>query len=130
MMKQMQQLGTRIIAHLLILSLLCGSMVPGRLLYAQAVDDYVAGEVVAKLLQAGDLASVTAAYALDPTPIAQFGTRPIYRLRILDQATPPDKAAALATDSRVQYAEPNFLEQTPEGQQRTSWAAGGEADEY
>lgn len=120
----------RLIAHLLIWSLLLGYAIPGKGLFAQAMNDYLPGEVVVKLAQVGDLAGVAATYGLDPTPIDQFGTRPIYRLRILDQSTPPLKAAALASDVRVRYAEPNYQGQAPEGQQRTSWAAGGGTGEY
>lgn len=93
-------------------------------------DDFVPGEVVVKLVQAGDLAGVAADYNLDPVPLSQFGARPIYRLQILDGAAPPERAAALAADGRVMFAEPNFLGQTPEGRQRTPWAIGGDAGDY
>lgn len=99
-------------------------------LFANDDDNYLPGEVVIKLLQAGDLASVAADYQLEPLPLDQFGARPIYRMRILDGVDPQGKAAALAGDGRVQYAEPNFLEETPEGRQRFKWASGGSAGEY
>ena len=92
--------------------------------------DYLPGEVVVKLWQSSDLPGVVADYQLDPIPLDQFGTRPIYRLRILDGVAPQVKADALAGDSRVQYAEPNFLEQTPEGQQRVQWSKGHSVGEY
>lgn len=97
---------------------------------AQESDAYEPGEIVVKLVQAGDLADVAAAFGLAPEPLAQFGARPIYRLRILDGVLPPDKAEALANDSRVLYAEPNFVQQAPEGQQRVSWARGGTSTDY
>lgn len=92
--------------------------------------EYVPGEVVVKLVQSGDLPGVAADHHLDPTPLGQFGARPIYRLRILDGAPPPLKAEALRQDGRVLYAEPNYIHQAPEGQQRVSWARGGSSDEY
>lgn len=99
-------------------------------LHAEDGDDFVAGEIVVKLQQTGDLPAVAADFNLDPTPLSQFGTRPIYRLRILDGTSPPDKAADLSQDSRVLYAEPNYIQQTPEGQQRVSWARGGDSGAY
>lgn len=120
----------RLIVHLLLWSLLLCYATPGNRLFAQEMNEYLPGEVVVKLAQVGDLAGVAATYGLDPTPIDQFGTRPIYRLRILDQSAPPLKAAALVGDVRVRYAEPNYQGQAPEGQQRTSWAAGGGVGEY
>ena len=92
--------------------------------------DYLPGEVVVKLWQSSDLPGIAADYQLDPLPLDQFGARPIYRLRILDGVDPQAKADALAGDSRVQYAEPNFVEQTPEGQQRMQWSKGHSVGEY
>lgn len=97
---------------------------------AQDLDEYAPGEVLVKLLQHGDLPDIATDFGLDPTPLAQFGARPIYRLRILDGMSPPDKAEALQGDSRVLYAEPNYIQQTPEGQQRVSWARGGDIGDY
>jgi subtilisin family serine protease len=93
-------------------------------------DGYTPNEVVVKLVQAADLTAVATDYNLDPLPLDQFGTRPIFRLRILDGVDPTDHAQALAADPRVIYAEPNFLGQAPEGRQRTPWAIGGDAGEY
>lgn len=95
-----------------------------------AEDGYVPGEVVVKLAQTTDLPAIAADYHLNPQPLDQFGTRPIFRLQILDGAAPPERALALAADSRIIYAEPNFLGQAPEGRQRTPWAIGGGAAEY
>lgn len=101
-----------------------------RLVKAQDTDEYEPGEIVVKLLQPDALPGVAADYNLDPTPLDQFGARPIYRLHILDGTPPPDKAEALQQDSRVHYAEPNYIQQTPEGQQRVSWARGGDEGDY
>lgn len=91
---------------------------------------YVPGQVVVKLKLAGDLPAVASAYRLDPAPLDRFGSRPIYRLRILDGTSPPSRATQLANDRRVAYAEPNYLGQTPEGTQDSSWAGGGDAGGY
>lgn len=101
-----------------------------RIAYAQDNDAYEPGEVVVKLSQASDLAEVATTYGLASEPLAQFGSRPIYRLRIVDGSLPPAKAEALAGDSRVLYAEPNFVQQAPEGQQRVSWARGDTGADY
>lgn len=93
-------------------------------------DSYLPDEVVVKLVQTADLPAVAADYNLDPLPLDQFGTRPIFRLRILDNVEPTDRAEELAADARVVYAEANFLGQAPEGRQRTPWAIGGGSEEY
>lgn len=97
-------------------------------------DDYVPGEVVVKLFSAGDLAAVAAANGLSSTPLSQFGTRPIFRLRISDgmdallKAQQLRPAAGSGGDPRVQYAEPNYLTQDPEGRRgRGSWVIGEES---
>lgn len=90
---------------------------------AQADDDFVAAEVVMRLNSAGDLGAVTAAFNL--TVLDQFGSRPIYQLRINDGVLPPLKADALQTDPRVLYAEPNYIGQIPEGIGRKDpWVIG------
>src|SRR3970040_2157733 len=93
-------------------------------------DKFVPGEVVVKLFQAADLRDVARDYNLDQDPIDQFGPRPIYLLRIRDGVAPELRAAALAADVRVVYAEPNFTGQPPEGRQRTPWAIGGDSGDY
>jgi len=116
----------RVLVMMLLLTVVAGV----QSLHAEEDDDFVAGEIVVKLQQPGDLPGVAADFSLDSAPLSQFGARPIYRLRILDGASPPDKAEELSQDSRVLYAEPNYIQQTPEGQQRVSWARGGDSDEY
>lgn len=82
-----------------------------------AVEEFVAGEVVVKLASADDLTDIAAQYKLDPSPLSQFGNRPIYRLRIADGATVPSRVQELQADSqlRVVYAEPNYLVKPPQG---------------
>jgi thermitase len=119
----------RCCALLVALLILFCSAAPARVAWAQEdLGDYVPGEVLVKLNQAGDLTTLLAEYNL--TLDDQFGTRSIYLLNIGDGMSPPDKAVALQSDSRVAAAEPNFIGQTPEGDARTPWAKGGTADDY
>lgn len=96
----------------------------------EETDLFLPNEVVIKLFRVSDFAGVVTDYALDPSPLDQFGTRAIFRLRILDGVEPSDKAEELASDPRIEYAEPNFLGQAPEGVQKISWAKGGSASDY
>jgi len=93
---------------------------------------YVPGEVVIKLARSSDLSAIAAKFRLDPTPLDQFGSRPIYRMRIIDGAPAPMRARQLAFDSlrRVVYAEPNYMGQAPEGGARVIWAHGGDSGTY
>ncbi len=97
---------------------------------AEAQHEYLPNEVLVKLYDADDLKAVAAAHGLNSAPIAQFGARSIYRLAITDGSSPVKKATALTNDGRVQYAEPNYLGQTPEGRQRYSWTVGDDAGQY
>lgn len=94
-------------------------------------EEFVAGEVVVKLASAADLPGVAVQYHLDPTPIDQFGSRPIYRLRITDNAAVEDRVKALSSDSRVVFVEPNFVATPPEGggiiwSVGNIWSVGGD----
>src|SRR5690242_1482590 len=84
---------------------------------------YVAGEVLVKLQQPGDLPSIAQTFALDSVPLDQFGTRPICRLRILNGASAPDTVSALTRDRRVVYADENLVGNAPESQ-GFAWAQG------
>jgi len=72
-------------------------------------DEFVAKEVVVQLASTGDLPAIASRYSLDPNPLDQFGTRPIFRLRITDSASVQDRVNALSQDSRVVFVEPNFI---------------------
>ncbi len=91
-------------------------------------DGYVSEQVVVKLTSTAYVAKVARDYQL--LPISQFGKRPIYLMRILDGATPPERAEQLVNDrkGRVQYAEPNYIGQAPERRQRSSWSRGDAAE--
>jgi subtilisin family serine protease len=98
---------------------------------------YQGGEIVVKLRDAADLPALAAAYNLDPTPLDQFGSRPIFLLRIADGSDPASKANQLRPasgsggDERVEYAEPNFTAETPETRRgRGSWVIGGDDRTY
>ena len=99
---------------------------------ATETDNFLAAEVVVKLVRASDLPAVAAQYGLDPVPIDQFGSRSLYLLKITDGSSPNDKAEALFADpqARVLYAEPNLLQQAPEGAARVTWSAGGGSGDY
>jgi subtilisin family serine protease len=88
-------------------------------------NDFVPDEVVVKLKSASDLAGVAAQFGLSSTPLDQFGSRPIYRLKIMDGLDAQQKASQLLKDpqSRVSYAEPNYLFSPPEAN-RESWSVG------
>ncbi|HKP86918.1 MAG TPA: S8 family serine peptidase [Blastocatellia bacterium] len=116
----------------IVLSLwLSTATLPVRTRASSSSESFIPGEVLVKLSRASDLTAVAADYSLDPTPINQFGSRPIYRLRISDGASARDKAAALIADplGRVVYADPNFVHQAPEGRARVIYAGGfGDGD--
>ncbi len=114
----------------IILTLILTSMGSHTAVRAESSDDFMPEQVVMKLHAASDLEEVAADHALDPTPLDQFGTRPIYLMRILDGASPLDRTVGLSADPRILYAEPNFIGRAPEGQQRVSWAKGDESSRY
>ncbi len=88
----------------------------------ETVVDFVPDEVVIKLFPGNNLAAIAAEFQLNPTPLGQFGTRKIYRMQILNGASPVDRAEALLADGRVEFAEPNFIIKPPEWRSRYSWA--------
>lgn len=98
---------------------------------------YLPDEIVVKLFNAADLRAVARANGLDPVPLDRFGSRPIFRLRILDGTDPRVKANALRPangsggDRRVEYAEPNYLAEAPEARRgRPSWVIGENVGGY
>lgn len=87
-------------------------------------DGYLPGQVVVKLAPNTNLVQLGADFGLDPQPLKQFGSRPIYQLRILDGTDPQVKSAQLAADLvRVVYAEPNYRFDAPE-ETGIIWSAG------
>lgn len=122
--------------NLLLLALLCPLLIAAPLAQAQGQEEYVPGEIVIKLFNSADLAAVANQYRLALPPLDQFGSRPIYRLRITDGVDPLAKAEQMKPsggggDARVEFAEPNYLAQTPEGRRgRSGWVIGGDAGTY
>jgi subtilisin family serine protease len=121
----------------LLLIIMACLAVPAQALAAQARlarpgGDYAPGEILVKLRPSANVHAFAATSGLrvEPNKIKQLGSRPIYRFQIADGASPPDKAAKLANNSRVLYAEPNYEGQVPEAQQRSSWATAGDINIY
>jgi subtilisin family serine protease len=113
---------------LIIATLLVSFMVFPTSSQAQADDGIVPNEVVLKLFPGNDPDAIATQYKL--RVIDQFGTRPIFRMAITDGKTPSTKAGELLADAdkRVQYAEPNYVGQTPEGRQKASWSKGDKSN--
>lgn len=88
----------------------------------------VAGEVVLQLVTGAQVAAVAADYQL--TVIAQFGRRPIWRLRAAAGANVDSIVDTLRGDARVRFAEPNFEGETPERRHGLVWAFGGDSGSY
>ncbi|HSL46876.1 MAG TPA: S8 family serine peptidase [Anaerolineales bacterium] len=126
----MYRLLLRLVILLTLITMLLSLVAPVMLANAQEQDGFVPGEVLVKLMQATDVAGIAADYGLDPIPLDQFGSRAIFRMRILDGTSPPERAAQLAADPRVVYAEPNFIGRAPEGVQRVTWPKGDEDGDY
>lgn len=89
-----------------------------------ASSDYLPDELLVFVHDPAELGPVAAAFGLDPQPLDQFGSRPIYRLRIRSGAEPQQLAETIAADPRVRMAEPNYTAEAPESRRRTSWAGG------
>jgi subtilisin family serine protease len=89
-----------------------------------ARDPIAPGQVILRLNDAADLPALAAQYQLDPTPIDQLPIAPLYLMRITDGVSPDIRAAALAADSRVGYAESNVIGSSAEDQGVTGWASG------
>jgi thermitase len=119
-------------ALILLLSFLAGAVFHSRTQAVESgssVEEFVSGEVVVKLASSSDLVDIAAQYKLDPTPLSQFGNRPIYRLRIADGASVISRVGDLQADSqfRVVYAEPNYLVRPPQGE-GILWSGGTPVD--
>lgn len=84
--------------------------------------DTVAGEVLVKLKNAAALPSVLAPYP--GTVSTQFGSRPIYRLKLTAGSNVDTVVTNLLTNSNVLLAEPNTTNQSPEARKLVPWAVG------
>ncbi len=88
---------------------------------AQAADT-VAGEVLVKLKNAAALPSVLAPYP--GTVSTQFGTRPIYRLKLAAGNNVDAVVTNLRANADVLLAEPNTTNQSPEARKFIPWVIG------
>ena len=101
---------------------------PARASSGSGEDGYVTNEVNVKLRGAADLQAVAEQHKLQL--VEQFGSRPIYRMRVTDGTDAKVKASAVAADTtRVEYAEANWTAGSPEGSGLTwsvadSWNSG------
>src|SRR5947209_293413 len=93
-------------------------------------DPITPGQVIVRLHDAADLPALATQYSLDPTPIDNLPIAPLFLMRIADGASPEVRAAALAADSRVQYAESNVIGESAEDEGVVGWASGGGATTY
>ena len=91
------------------------------------VDAAAPAEVVLQLRPGQSITPVATASGL--TVIAQFGSRPIYRLRVGSGDTVDAALDRLRSDARVYWAEPNLQGQSPEGRRCSVWTIG-EAGDY
>ncbi len=62
--------------------------------------EFLSGEVVVKLTNLTALPAVVAQYGLEAKPLDQFGSRPIYRLRIVDGTAVNQKISQLLADTQ------------------------------
>jgi subtilisin family serine protease len=93
---------------------------------AKIKDPYADGEVLVRLHTTAGLGGLLARHQL--ALAGQSGARPIYRLRIADGASVPDKLAALALDTEVIAAEANVQPRSPEARKNVVWAIGTEVE--
>ncbi len=84
--------------------------------------DTVAGEVLVKLKTAAALPSVLAPYP--GTVSTQFGSRPIYRLKLTAGSNVDTVVTNLRANTDVLLAEPNATNQSPEARRNLPWVVG------
>src|SRR3954467_8733869 len=65
-----------------------------------------------------------------PPPKKRRDNPAIFFRGLVDGTPPATKGARLAADLRVAYAEPNYIGQTPESRQQSSWTVGGDSGVY
>ncbi len=92
--------------------------------FSQAADS-VAGEILVKLKTTAALPSVLAPYP--GTVSAQFGARPIYRLKLTAGSNVDAVVTTLLTNADVLLAEPNTTNQSPEARRGQAWTVGSPA---
>jgi subtilisin family serine protease len=82
----------------------------------------VDGEIVVQLRTRSEIAPLLVKHQL--SLIGRFGTRPIYRLKVIGDAKVKDKIDALRSEWDVRSAEPNVKHAAPEPHKNLPWAIG------
>jgi subtilisin family serine protease len=95
---------------------------------AQTTDPALPGEINVMLKGGASVQDIARRYRL--TVLDQFGQRPIWRLKMSLGTDTKRTIANLRRDAGVQFAEPNFSGQTPEGRHLLVWAIGGDAGSW
>lgn len=85
-------------------------------------------EVVLQLESGAEIQTV--AGAAGATVLGQFGRRPIWRIALPVGRDASAEAAALQARADVRYAEPNALQEAPEGTRNSFWLIGGDTGTY
>jgi len=85
-------------------------------------------EVILQLETGADIRAV--AEAAGATVLGQFGRRPIWRIALPVGRDASAEAAALQARADVRYAEPNALQEAPEGTRNSFWLIGGDTGTY
>lgn len=83
------------------------------------------GEILVKLRSSAALAPLLAKYPV--TLIDRFGSRPIYRLKVIGSAKVKDVLLAFALEPDVMLAETNRTHRSPEARKNIPWAIGSES---
>jgi subtilisin family serine protease len=94
--------------------------------HAQEADPELPGEVLVQLKSTAALGPLLTKYQL--SLVGQFGSRPIYRLKVVGLAPTAEKIAALQTELDVLYAEPNTVHRSPEARRNNAWTIGTPTD--
>jgi len=89
-------------------------------------DATVPGEILVKLRTTSALAPLLSKYAV--TLVDRFGARPIYRLKVIGNASAKDILAGLTLEPDVMIAEANSIHQSPEARKNVAWAIGTPQD--
>ena len=85
-------------------------------------DADVPGEILVKLRSTDALGALLIKYSL--TLVDRFGSRPIYRLKVIGGANARDVAAAMALEPDVLIAETHATHTTPEARRNQPWVIG------
>ena len=89
-------------------------------------DGDVPGEILVKLRNGDALKVLLRKYPL--TLVDRFGSRPIFRLKVIGNVASTDLLAALALEPEVMLAEGNAIHSSPEARRNAPWAIGTPGD--